>query len=113
MKKYLTYIFIIFLSFLFIFNVEAQEFPNIISRNVILINMDNNEIIYDKNSGTHVSESAQKRKEQQSMSPLEEDTTPTDDTTQTLDDIPPDGNNYPPNGKKKKPTNNKRKKKPP
>lgn len=72
-----------------------------------------NSLIYDTNSGTLVSESAQKRKEQQSLSPLEEDTTPTDDTTQTVDDIPPDGNNYPPNGKKKKPTNKKRKKKPP
>ena len=50
MKKYLTYIFIFLLSFLFIFNVNAQEFPNIISRNVILINMDNNEVIFEKNS---------------------------------------------------------------
>lgn len=50
MKKYLTYVFIFLLSFLFIFNVNAQEFPNIISRNVILINMDNNEVIFEKNS---------------------------------------------------------------
>lgn len=50
MKKYLTYIFIFLLSFLLIFDVKAQDFPNIISKNVILINMDNNEVIYEKNS---------------------------------------------------------------
>ena len=54
MRKYLSYIFIFVLSFLFIFNVHAEEFPNISSRNVILINMDNNEVIYEKDSDNKV-----------------------------------------------------------
>ena len=54
MKKYLNYIFIFFISFLFIFNVSALEFPNISSKNVLLINMDNGDVIYEKNSNDKV-----------------------------------------------------------
>ena len=54
MKKYLKYIIIFFISFLFVFNVYAEEFPNISSRNVILINMDNDEVIYEKSSSDKV-----------------------------------------------------------
>ena len=54
MKKYLKYIIIFFISFLFVFNVYAEEFPNISSRNVILINMDNDEVIYEKSSDDKV-----------------------------------------------------------
>ena len=48
MKKSLNYIFIFLLSFLFIFNVYAEEFPNVSSRNILLINMDNDDVIYEK-----------------------------------------------------------------
>lgn len=54
MKKYLRYIFIFFLTFLFIFNVNAQEFPNISSKNVIFIDMDNDNIIYEKSKDDKV-----------------------------------------------------------
>ena len=48
MKKYLGYIFIFLFSFLILFDVKAESFPNISSRNVLLINMDSNDVIYEK-----------------------------------------------------------------
>ena len=47
MKKYLSYILIFFFSFLIIFNVSAEEL-NIGSKNVLFINADRNEVIYEK-----------------------------------------------------------------
>ena len=54
MKKYIKYIIIFFISFLLVFNVHAQDFPNIGSKNVILINMDNDDIIYEKSPNDKV-----------------------------------------------------------
>ena len=54
MKKYLNYIFIFLFSFLVLFNVNAEEFPDISSRNVLLINMDNDDVIYEKASDDKV-----------------------------------------------------------
>ena len=48
MKKYLSYILIFLFSFLIIFNVSAEELPNIESKNVLFINADRNEVIYEK-----------------------------------------------------------------
>ena len=48
MKKYLSYILIFLFSFLIIFNVSAEELPNIESKNVLFINVDKNEVIYEK-----------------------------------------------------------------
>lgn len=54
MKKYYSYILVFLFSFLFIFNVSAEEFPLISSRNVLFINLDKDEVIYEKASDDKV-----------------------------------------------------------
>ena len=54
MKKYLSYILMFLFSFLIIFNVSAEELSNITSRNVLFINADKDEVIYEKASNDKV-----------------------------------------------------------
>lgn len=54
MKKYLKIIIILIFSFLFIFPVNAAQLPDIESKNVLFINMDDDDIIYEKNPSDKV-----------------------------------------------------------
>jgi len=48
MKKYLSYILVFLLSFIVMFNISALEMPEIQSRNVFFINVDRDDVIYEK-----------------------------------------------------------------
>ena len=54
MKKYLKIIIVLIFSFMLIFPVNAEELPNVESRNILFINMDDGDIIYEKNSSDKV-----------------------------------------------------------
>ena len=61
MKRIVKYLLIIF-TFFICFNVHAEEIEGVLSKNIIMYNLNDDEVIYEKNSNLLIAAAAGSRK---------------------------------------------------